>query len=135
MHVLLVDDEPCYRLLVRDALERADAVVDEVADGAAALARIRALLEQGRTFLLLTDYRMEGMDGLDLVAEARHVVPCLVMTSHCGPDEQARAGALGVEVVEKPRDPGALDRWVRDVVRGPALRSPMQVPLQEMRTP
>ena len=69
--VLIVDDEPrlrqvLARLMTRDGFECSDA-----ADGAAAL----AALEQESVPLVLSDLRMPGMDGIELLRQIRERWP------------------------------------------------------------
>jgi two-component system response regulator HydG len=71
--VLIVDDEPdmlenCSRILSRQGYACTTA-----GDGAAAL----AILERDRPDLLLTDFKMPGMDGLTLLRQAHELDPAL----------------------------------------------------------
>ena len=65
--VLLADDEPTILISLRDALRDAGFAVTTAVDGAAALAALEA-----RTFdVVVSDIRMPGLSGLDLLAEVR----------------------------------------------------------------
>ena len=66
-HVLVVDDEPSFRALLRDILEEAGHAVTEARDGAEAL----AFLERGTFDVVLTDRQMPKVDGLELVRRIR----------------------------------------------------------------
>ena len=71
--VLIVDDEPdmlenCSRILSRQGYACTTA-----GDGTAAL----AILERERPDLLLTDFKMPGMDGLTLLRRAHELDPAL----------------------------------------------------------
>lgn len=66
-HVLLVDDNPEFRSFLRDILRRCGFTIHEAADGEEAF---RVLLER-RPLLVITDLRMEGMDGLELCRKVR----------------------------------------------------------------
>jgi CheY-like chemotaxis protein len=72
--VLVVEDEPRVRELIRLALERAGHEVMAVAGPHAALA---VLHRQPAISLMLVDVVMPEMDGYDLVAEARKLSPGL----------------------------------------------------------
>lgn len=65
--VLVVDDEPDLRFLLRRMLESAGYEVDEAPDGKAALERMRA----AQPDLLVTDGDMPRMDGGELIARIR----------------------------------------------------------------
>lgn len=80
--VLLVDDQEILRrrLLRMPVWETAGfQVVGEASDGREALEK----LKRSAVDLLLTDIRMPGMDGMDLVREVRRegLVPCMVLVS------------------------------------------------------
>jgi response regulator RpfG family c-di-GMP phosphodiesterase len=62
MRILLVDDDPGLRALLRTTFEAVDVDLDE-ADNAASAA---AALERSRPDVVLLDVRMPGMDGLEL---------------------------------------------------------------------
>lgn len=54
---------------------------------------------------LVVDYKLPGMNGLDLVAELRHrqvVLPIILITTHPSASIRARAASAGVPVIEKP---------------------------------
>jgi DNA-binding NtrC family response regulator len=76
MHVLVVDDDETVRASLGDALASAGVRVSVAAGGQEALDRMAA----DPVDLLLTDVRMPGLDGLELL-------------------RRVRAGALGVDVV------------------------------------
>ena len=65
--ILVVDDEPDERFLLRRAFERAGHEVTDAADGAAALAIARESLPD----LVVTDMRMPVMDGAELIRRLR----------------------------------------------------------------
>jgi CheY-like chemotaxis protein len=62
MRILLVDDEPALRELLRATLEGADVTVDEAESGAEAESRIR----RQRPDVIVLDLRMPGMSGAEL---------------------------------------------------------------------
>ncbi len=72
-HILIVDDEVPVTLVLSDALEKlGDAyVVDTANDGQEALAKI----QQGNWELLITDYKMPGLDGLTLAQAVQQFSP------------------------------------------------------------
>ena len=64
--ILIVDDEPNVRLVFRTALEAVGYAVDEVADGVAALDRLR----ESPADLVLLDLQMPRLDGMATLAPA-----------------------------------------------------------------
>ena len=61
--ILVVDDEPDQRFLLRRLFERAGHEVSDAADGAAALQAVRAQAPD----LVVTDVMMPVMDGVELI--------------------------------------------------------------------
>jgi CheY-like chemotaxis protein len=61
--ILVVDDEPDQRFLLRRLFERAGHEVRDAADGAAALQAVRAQAPD----LVVTDVMMPVMDGVELI--------------------------------------------------------------------
>jgi len=82
--VLVVDDEPDFRDLVRRTLSYC--YVTEAGDGEQALTQI----EQDMPQIVVTDIRMPGMDGLELAATLRERhpgLPLLGVSGFVDPDE------------------------------------------------
>jgi two-component system, NtrC family, sensor kinase len=78
--VLLVDDEEGIRKVMRITLEDAGYRVETAADGPAGLSRCESFAPQ----ILITDIRMPGMDGLELLAAVKKRWPqieAIVMTA------------------------------------------------------
>ena len=112
--VLLCDDEPNYRFLLRAVLEPEGAeIVGEAGDGKACL----DALEDVEPDLILLDVRMPGMDGMQALPEIHARVPeaRIVMLSSADPaDLEERSLALGATAfVRKPRDIFDVPRALR----------------------
>ncbi|WP_240610774.1 response regulator [Ammonifex thiophilus] len=105
--MLVIDDEPLVRLVVREALSASGWRVAEAAGGEEAW----ELISQERPDLVLLDLRCSG--GEELLARLRGKVPVVVMTG----DEEAAQG-LGVEVLLKPFDLDKLRKLVRSKLSG-----------------
>ncbi|MHB8604402.1 MAG: response regulator [Thermoplasmatota archaeon] len=121
--VLLVDDEPDVCESLADLLSAFfDPIRVVTADsGAAAL----AVLAREPIDLIVTDYRMPGMDGLSLLAEVRRrwpAVPRVLITAF--PDPEIGMRATDVEHVRrfmtKPIEPREVISAVRDALASPA---------------
>jgi DNA-binding NarL/FixJ family response regulator len=135
IRVLLADDHTLVRAGLRKILESSEAieVVDEVASGAGALARLAI----GGVDVVVLDLTMPGMDGLEALRhiEAGHPdVKVLVLTMHADSEHAVRAirdGAEGYLLKDSAADD--LVAGVEAVMAGRAYYSePVQRALSEM---
>jgi two-component system cell cycle sensor histidine kinase/response regulator CckA len=118
--VLVVEDEPSIRLVVRRVLQKQGYTVLEAKDGEEAL---RALEEHpGEVHLLITDVVMPGMSGRELVRRVSELRACprVLYMSGYSEDMVANHGILdpGVALIEKPFTPESLARRVREILGG-----------------
>jgi DNA-binding response OmpR family regulator len=76
--ILIVDDEPAVRKLLRRCLEKEGFTVHEAADGAG----MNAALQQHNINLVTLDITLDGEDGLDLARELRanNPVPIIMVS-------------------------------------------------------
>jgi DNA-binding response OmpR family regulator len=110
--VLVVDDEPDIRELVRINLEQAGYRVNTAADGAEALARVR---DEAPDALFL-DVRMPDVDGWAVLEELKagsrsdlSEIPVFMMTAADEPESRLRGGIHGaLQYITKPFDPRDL---------------------------
>lgn len=91
-------------------------------------------LKQDPPDILVTDLRMEGMSGLELMVAARKVVsdlPVIVVTAYGGPDVTAALhGRLLVEYLEKPvRTESLIAAIDRLLVRGQGFSGAISLPM------
>jgi PAS domain S-box-containing protein len=111
--ILVVDDDASVRGITTAFLNDLGHQTAEAADGAAAL----ALLDSGEQIdLLVTDYAMPGMTGIDLATQARTRrpgLPVLLLTGYADPALQAGEHA----VLRKPFRQTELARQVAAVLR------------------
>src|SRR5512142_145170 len=100
--ILLVDDEPNILLTVKEILVQQGFDVDAVPDGLSAL----KALQHSTYDLVLTDLKMDGMDGLALLEEVRKHSPqtvTVMMTGYGSVDSATEAVRLGAyEYLLKP---------------------------------
>jgi CheY-like chemotaxis protein len=121
-HVLIVDDDPVARAALALVLNAEGYVVAEAADGAAALARLRA---GPLPRLLILDLMMPVMDGWRFLVE-RHKdaqlasVAVLVLTAARGIDGPGLRAMGAEEVIQKPADPEQVLAAVRRYCPAPA---------------
>jgi DNA-binding NtrC family response regulator len=99
--ILVVDDEPGIRVMLSAALKREGHEVLLATDGQSAL----ATLETGPVDLVVTDIRMPGMSGIELLDAAKRIDPALsviMMTAYGSKDTVLDALRLGAtDYVEK----------------------------------
>ncbi|MBZ5540807.1 MAG: sigma-54 dependent transcriptional regulator [Acidobacteriia bacterium] len=102
--LLLVEDKSELRAMLHKALERAGYAVEEAADGLAAIQKIR-----GRRYLLiLSDLKMPGASGLDVLREAKQAdatIPVILLTAFGSIEEAVTAMKEGAfDFLQKPVD-------------------------------
>ncbi len=107
-HVLVVDDDPMFRLMLRTFLNKNKFTVTEASTGKEGMKQVRE-----NTFdILLTDLRLPDHDGIDLLQESRRLhpqMPVLLMTSFGDVKTAVRAMKLGAyEYVTKPVNPDEI---------------------------
>jgi DNA-binding NtrC family response regulator len=102
--LLLVEDKSELRAMMRKALERAGYAVDEAPDGAAAIQKVRAR----RYLLVITDLKMPGASGLDVLRETKQAdatIPVLLLTAYGSVEEAVGAMKDGAfDFLQKPVD-------------------------------
>ena len=114
--VLIADDDPAIRDVVRIALQRGGFETAEVADGAAALLAVGSVAPD----LLVLDVTMPGLDGTEVCRQLRRTsrVPILFLSSR--DDEVDRVVGLeigGDDYLTKPFSPRELVARVRAILR------------------
>jgi DNA-binding response OmpR family regulator len=117
MRLLVVDDDAAIRASLRDALTADEVHVSEAADGREALDLVLA----GRVDVVLTDVRMPGVDGLELLRRVRALAPAVevvLMTAWDDPEVRLEATRAGVRAcLVKPLDLHVLRALVEEVRR------------------
>ncbi len=122
LDVLVVDDDPGILATLRLALAAAGCPVRTAASAEEAL----TLLAERPADLVLTDVRMEGASGIDLVREVRALLPdalCVVMTAFASFDNAVAAIKAGAfDYLPKPFSVEQLEHLVGKVATVVALR-------------
>jgi DNA-binding response OmpR family regulator len=114
--VLVVDDDPNIRSLLRLYLERERLQVVEAVDGSAALAKVDA----SRFDLVLLDVMLPGIDGMEVCRRLRETteVPIILLTARSGDSDKVVGLDLGADdYVVKPFSPRELMARVRAQLR------------------
>ncbi len=112
--ILVVDDDPSVRSLVRDVLEVEGYEVDVADDGFSALRRIEA----GHPDAVVLDVMMPGMDGHAVLSRVRSAdggseLPVIMLTAAADDEQAWQAWSGGVDYfLAKPFDPSELLRYL-----------------------
>ena len=112
--ILVVDDDPSVRALVRDVLELEGHDVELAVDGYAALRAVAAV----RPDCVVLDVRMPGMDGHEVLARLRATtggreLPVVMLTGAADDATAWRGWSGGVDrLLGKPFDAAQLLRFV-----------------------
>jgi CheY-like chemotaxis protein len=125
LHVLVIDDEPDARELVRTILERCGAKVTVAASGADGLRAIAMHMPD----VVVTDIEMPEEDGYTFVRRLRELppeqggqVPAAALTAYAGAADRIKALAAGFNLhVAKPVQPAELAIVVASLARSGAV--------------
>lgn len=125
-NILIVEDDPITRAILRDIVTSYGHTVTDVADGHAAW---EILQRRDDLDLMITDVRMPGMDGVELIGLLRSSprlseLPVIITSGVVGLRQIARLLRSGASrFIAKPIDPSALhDCIIASLTpEGPAL--------------
>jgi diguanylate cyclase (GGDEF)-like protein len=112
LHVLIADDDPVSRFVVRAAVERLGHVCTVANDGCEAM----EIFEREHPAVLITDWRMPGLDGTALTHQIRERTTdgytyVIVVTGEAGEQSAREAMQAGADdLLVKPLDTAALER-------------------------
>ncbi len=133
MRVLLAEDEETIAVTLRDALEEAGHEVVHAADTAAAL----ALLDSTDPDVVLTDIRMPGAGGMEVLRQSIERAPervVIVMTGYATVEQAVEAMRNGAaHYVQKPFSNEALVAMVERLGRERALQAENERLREELR--
>ncbi len=121
--LLVVDDEPAIREMVRFTLARSGYECVEAADAAEAKLRIHS----DSPDLILLDVMMPGQSGLDLASELRRKdstkdIPIIMLTARCSDQDKIRGLDVGADdYITKPFSPGELVARIKALLRRSSL--------------
>ncbi|MFH0900637.1 MAG: response regulator [Pseudomonadota bacterium] len=102
IRILVLDDEPIVCKRLKPALEKCGYRVDLAATGQEAIER----LDEERYSIVITDVRMEGIDGLEVLKHARERSPTtivIMITGYATVEVARQALTLGAfDFIAKP---------------------------------
>lgn len=116
--VLVVDDEPMARTMLRLILVRAGFEVREAEDGKTALSEVDRRLPD----LMILDIMMPGIDGFEVCKRLRaeeptNSLPIIMLSAKTDSESVKRGLNLGAnKYLTKPVGPDELTRHVREVL-------------------
>lgn len=111
--ILLVDDEELVRTGTADMLSDLGYDVIEASSGVDA---VRLLRDGEKPDLLITDYLMPGMNGVELIQEAAALVPAMRVALITGYSTIAEGPGASVPRLAKPFRQGNLAKFVADLL-------------------
>jgi CheY-like chemotaxis protein len=117
--VLIVDDNPNFRMIVHFNLKRLGYAVSETGSAEEA---IEIATRNEEIELLITDVEMPGMNGVELARKIRNIRPGIKVLSTSGFPQKALAGmdvATGsIHFLQKPFLPAQLEERVKAILAG-----------------
>lgn len=121
--ILIVDDHQPTRLVIREILSEAGAIVSEANSGPLAVAHLQtARADNQPVQLMIVDRRMPDMDGLELVKTVRAMptekdLPVLLLISYTEPSDRTLIQDLGItHQIIKPVSRAGLLVTARDTI-------------------
>ena len=118
MNILLVEDDPAVRKVTTQLLEHLKCNVVAVAGGKDAISRIK---DQSNCFdLVMTDYSMPDMNGVELTMSLKSLLPhmpvILCTGADSGADDRFMFESGVTEILPKPFTRNELDYSIRKAV-------------------
>jgi two-component system repressor protein LuxO len=123
VNIVVLDDEPSIVQMCVKVLQSQGHAVEGFTSAADALAH----LERAAADLLVVDYKMPELTGIDFIKRAWSLRPdmrVVMITAHGTREVIARANETGVNVVLKPFTPGELTRGIAQALGGEELPRP-----------
>jgi two-component system NtrC family response regulator len=113
---MMIEDDREMRSLLKDFLEEEGFATDSASNGVDAL----QMLSKDHFDLVITDIRMPGLTGLDILPRIRRLkpeIPIIVMTAYGSDDVRRRSLERGATIyLEKPIHLSKLRAVIREMV-------------------
>jgi two-component system response regulator GlrR len=118
--ILIVDDEPDVLALLAELVRSFGHDAIAAPDAEAALSVVR----RGEAVdVVITDLRLPGMNGIDLLSEIKRAipsVPVIMLTAHCSVESFIQTQSRGIfEYINKPVRAAELRRIVQAAIASP----------------
>lgn len=130
--ILYVDDDPTIGLLLEDTLLRAG----HRAVGARSVPQALQALSHGEIELIISDFKMPGMTGLELLVHLReeaYDIPLIMVTGYASIEHAVQAIKAGAaDYITKPVRPEQLEHAVTKALQVARLRKENDVLRQEV---
>jgi DNA-binding NtrC family response regulator len=130
--ILYVDDDPTIGLLLEDTLLRAG----HRAIGARSVPQALQTLSHGEIELIISDFKMPGMTGLEFLAHLReeaYDIPLIMVTGYASIEHAVQAIKAGAaDYITKPVRPEQLEHAVAKALQVARLRKENDVLRQEV---
>jgi two-component system OmpR family response regulator len=130
-NILIVDDDPNIRELVRVFLQNEGFDVSEASDGVEALAKLETL----KADMVILDVMMPNMDGWELCRELRasYDVPLLMLTAKGETAQKIKGFQLGTDdYLVKPFEPLELVARVKALLKRYRIATSQRVQIGEL---
>jgi CheY-like chemotaxis protein len=125
--ILIVDDEASVRQMLVAMLDAPNQRIDTASDGQEAL----ALVEAAPYDLVVTDLRMPGMDGLELLRRIRQTSPAtkgIVMTGESTPSDVIQSlRDQAFTYITKPFSQASVSDLISQALRAPSWEDDVEV--------
>ena len=131
-YILVVDDDPHIRELVRVILQKEGYMAEEAVDGQAALEK----MTESAADMVVLDIMMPNMDGWELCKRLRedYDIPILMLTAKGEKYDKLRGFKLGTDdYLVKPFDPDELAMRVRALLKRYRINASQQVTAGELQ--
>lgn len=120
-HILIVDDEPTQRVLLKGVLAREGHHITEAENGAQAI----EILQEDRYDAVMLDLMMPEVDGMDVlraIQPQRRDLPVVVLTAHASVNRVVEAMRLGAtDFLAKPASAERIRAAVRAALKNERL--------------
>ena len=130
--ILIVDDEPSNRKILQQELFRLGYRVDVAKEGAQALKS----LDSSRPDLIILDYMMPGLSGLDVLKEFRKredEIPVIMITAYGTVDRAVEAMKEGAyDFITRPFDPDHIALVVKKALGRQRLKREVEILSEEV---
>lgn len=129
LNILIVEDNVHFRTLIRSILQALGmSMLEEARDGIEALEILDAPDSSKHIDLVILDWKMEGMDGVECVRQIRKLdcqnsaVPIIMVTGYTETSLQKEAHEAGVNgFLGKPISPQSLLGRIVSVMENPSF--------------